>query len=423
MQYCTIPRNSKEDAVDDTEVCKVAGDEAYVRECMKTIAILREHNFTVRGDIMMTKAEIYDKIAKSVKEGFHSMRSLENDCIKTQYSKKQISRAGKVLIAEESTQDEKEAAMVVLNDWRARHSGLLDELSTELRGCFPDAIVVQRLKRLDSIIGKLERFPEMDLYRMQDLGGCRVILDSIDQLYKAIEYFKGKEGFCTLKREYDYVQHPKKSGYRSYHLVYQSNNEKEIQVEIQFRTKLEHVWATAVEVMGIYTKTALKSSMGDNDMLRFFACMSSIMALKEGTATVPETATEYEKLAREIKYLDEKLQISMKLRAISSAIMKTDEKQLVYGKLGYYVLRLDYEERFLTIHYFRENESDAAIETYNQFEAVGDKGVDIVLVAADSLDTVREAYPNYFTDVQLFLRSLEEVLSCTEQKARKSDAF
>ena len=63
-------------------------------------------------------------------------------------------------------------------------------ICSNLRKRNPDAIVVQRLKRLESIMGKLERFPDMNLYRMQDLGGCRVILDTIEQVYDSVCNYK-----------------------------------------------------------------------------------------------------------------------------------------------------------------------------------------------------------------------------------------
>lgn len=129
---------------------------------------------------------------------------------------------------------------------------------------------------MDSITGKIERFPSMQLYKMQDLGGCRVIVDTVDQVYKAVEKYKNSRIRHILKREYDYIKNPKDSGYRSYHMVYQFHSDKKetynknMLIEIQFRTKLQHIWATAVEMMGIYTKSNLKSSQGNENILSFF---------------------------------------------------------------------------------------------------------------------------------------------------------
>jgi len=43
----------------------------------------------------------------------------------------------------------------------------------------PNALIAQRLKRMPSILSKLKRFQNMELSRMQDLGGCRVVVESV----------------------------------------------------------------------------------------------------------------------------------------------------------------------------------------------------------------------------------------------------
>lgn len=58
------------------------------------------------------------------------------------------------------------------------------------------------------------------LYRMQDLGGCRVIVDSIEDVYNSLNRYKNSRIRHILKRENDYIQNPKESGYKSYHMVY-----------------------------------------------------------------------------------------------------------------------------------------------------------------------------------------------------------
>lgn len=191
------------------------------------------------------------------------------------YSKSEINKAGSIIANPSSTKEEHDNALIILNNWRAAHAYPLQVICSNLRLRNPNAIVVQRLKRLESIAEKIERFPNMSLYRMQDLGGCRVIVDTINQVYKSINNYKNSRIRHILKREYDYIQNPKDSGYRSYHMVYQFHSDKKetynknMLIEIQFRTKLQHIWATAVEMMGIYTKSNLKSNQGNKEILRF----------------------------------------------------------------------------------------------------------------------------------------------------------
>lgn len=208
--------------------------------------------------------DTYDIIDNIINKVQKECENMQENTITTweipKYSKSEINKAGKIIADKTSTKKERQDALKVLNNWRSSHAYPLQVIASNLRSKNPDSIVVQRLKRLDSITGKIERFPKMDLYRMQDLGGCRVIVDSIDEVYSAMNQYKSSRIRHILKREYDYIQNPKESGYRSYHMVYQFHSDrketynKNMLIEIQFRTKIQHTWATAVEMMGIYTK-------------------------------------------------------------------------------------------------------------------------------------------------------------------------
>ena len=55
-----------------------------------------------------------------------------------------------------------------------------------------------------------------------------------------------------------------------------------MRIEIQFRSRLKHAWAAAVETVGTASGQALKSSEGDEGWLRFFVLMASEIAFSEG---------------------------------------------------------------------------------------------------------------------------------------------
>ena len=77
--------------------------------------------------------------------------------------------------------------------------------------------------------------------------------------------------------------------YISFIVTKKETYNKNMLIEIQFRTKLQHIWATAVEMMGIYTKSNLKSSKGNKDVLRFFVLVSSIFAKMENMPICSDT--------------------------------------------------------------------------------------------------------------------------------------
>lgn len=365
--------------------------------------------------------DTYDIIDNIINKVQKECENMQENTITTweipKYSKSEINKAGKIIADKTSTKKERQDALKVLNNWRSSHAYPLQVIASNLRSKNPDSIVVQRLKRLDSITGKIERFPKMDLYRMQDLGGCRVIVNSVDEVYSAMNQYKSSRIRHILKREYDYIQNPKESGYRSYHMVYQFHSDrketynKNMLIEIQFRTKIQHTWATAVEMMGIYTKSNLKSSQGNEDILRFFTLVSSILALKENTPVCPNTSESKEELIKEIKKLDSKHNIVSTISGLNVAI-DFDEKK-VNQKNNYYILILDYTRRRMRIKSFNNKNVEIATKVYNQLESKLESDKNIVLVSASSFDSLRAAYPNYFTDIQEFvdmMRSLYDNL-------------
>lgn len=368
----------------------------------------------------MQNKDIYDMIIKNLTEEWYD--SMTNRFYPTkwetpQYSKKQIDRAGKIIANPTSTPQEVQDALVVLNNWRSSHAYPLQVIASNLRRKNPNAIVVQRLKRLDSITGKLERFPEMSLYRMQDLGGCRVIVDNIDQVYQSLNKYKSSRIRHIFKRENDYIQNPKSSGYRSYHIVYQFHSDdketynKNMLIEIQFRTQLQHIWATAVEMMGIYTKSNLKSSQGNTDILRFFTLVSSLFAIRENTPVCPDTSDWADELIHEIIELNEKDNIMVTLKAINNVVQLTQSNEHFYLKNGYYLLILNYNELSINVYPFKQSDQQLASQTYSEIERTASKDTNVVLVSAKSFDILKAAYPNYFTDISKFLNVLEDTFS------------
>lgn len=381
---------------------------------------------------MRQNIDIYDIIIENLTKEWYSVMSdniINNPKWEVpQYSKKQIDRAGKFIadflteslesLEENSVSlNDFEEAIDILNNWRSSHAYPLEVITNNLRRNNPNAIVVQRLKRLDSILGKIERFPTMSLYRMQDLGGCRVIVDSIDEVYKSVNRFKNSKIRHILKKEDDYIQNPKDSGYRSYHMIYQFQSDdngtynKNMLIEIQFRTKLQHIWATAVEMMGIFTKSNLKSSCGDEDILRFFVLVSSLFAKQEGTSICPNTLDDSKIIIEEIKNIDDKLHLVSRISALSVAInyTTTNLSKAMKGK-GYYVLILNYEKKTLRVKDFSTQQIDLATKVYNEIEAEHDKNIDAVLVSAQSFEDLREAYPNYFADISEFVDIMNKLL-------------
>lgn len=124
------------------------------------------------------------------------------------YSRGEVDRAGTLLARRpQCTQDELAHALDVINNWRSSHSFPLNTLQMNLRvqssRIADDWLVAQRLKRVSSIYEKLRRFPKMNLSRMQDIGGARAVLPTLDDVYSLTEAYsrsRMKHALAQLRR-------------------------------------------------------------------------------------------------------------------------------------------------------------------------------------------------------------------------------
>lgn len=131
----------------------------------------------------------------------------------------------------------------------------------------------------------------MALERMQDVGGVRVILPRLKELEAILKDYDGIRFNHILDHEKDYIANPKSDGYRGYHKVYSfrgRGNAKQyngLKVEIQFRTMLQHEWATAVEVAGMLLGKNFKNGESGGIWSDFFGLMSDAFFLIESNLT------------------------------------------------------------------------------------------------------------------------------------------
>jgi ppGpp synthetase/RelA/SpoT-type nucleotidyltranferase len=184
---------------------------------------------------------------------------------KLRYDKSELNKAGQILKNENSPEQEIAKATEILNNWRAAHSYPLHVFQMTLKNvaqrCDKGSLVAQRLKRITSMINKLRRGyegrkPTMNLSQMQDIAGCRAIVRDVEmakRMYKDY-YLKGNLKHKRVGKK-DYITYPKKDGYRSLHLIYEYKSDKgktdydKLRVEVQIRSRLQHLWATAVETV------------------------------------------------------------------------------------------------------------------------------------------------------------------------------
>jgi len=265
------------------------------------------------------------------------------------FSRNQVSRAGDILARPtDFVLGDRDWAEEVLANWRACHGYPINTfqatLRTKLKNGFGESIVAQRLKRAPSIILKLQRFPGMQLARMQDIGGLRAILTSVRRVRNLEQNYRKSTFEHVLTNSKNYIDEPKDDGYRGVHLIYRYINERApayngLSLELQIRTQRQHAWATAVETMGTFLGQALKAGQGDQQWRAFFQKASAALALIEGGSPVPgfegqTRAAVFDDLATS----EARLHVLQRLEGFAVA---TDHITTERGKGAYHLIVLD----------------------------------------------------------------------------------
>lgn len=282
------------------------------------------------------------------------------------------------------------------------------ELLGKLRSSKAKGITAARVKRMSSIRRKLAG-GRVTLYQMQDIAGCRAILNDADDFERVLyPYLNGLSRYRVLDDD-DHVAAPKASGYRSRHLILKFEDEAHPGfdrhfVEVQLRTLLQHSWATAVEAVGLVRGEDLKGGRGSPDWLRLFQIMAGEMAEDEGAPPVPGVSQDRALRRDELNHLNSSIGAVKMLESYNQAIKYTET--LKTTSADYYLIQFDTQRMSVDVAPFRS--SRAGAEGYASAQL--DPRFNSVLVEVDRVADLREAYPNYFLDVGAFTRRLRRAL-------------
>lgn len=138
--------------------------------------------------------------------------------------------------------------------------------------------VTGRVKSSTSIQNKLLKKELPNTYvtlvdNINDIAGVRVVCPIEEDIYNIVEIIK-KIPNIKIIQEKDYLNHPKKSGYKAYHLivetpVYINQESVTMKVEIQIRTIAMDFWSEMEH--DIRYKTNNKISKSDSRKLTCYA--------------------------------------------------------------------------------------------------------------------------------------------------------
>lgn len=320
-------------------------------------------------------------------------------------SKSRVSKAGDNVRKGNATAED----YAVIDEWRGAHRAVLNTFQAILRNRTRGTSIVvgQRHKRRKTIFNKLNRFVDMQLVRMDDVAGCRLIFEDIDTLYQFRNKLHKARFNHTRRNEtdkYDYIKNPKTTGYRGVHDIYlydvnsrQGAPYKGLMVELQFRTKVQHAWATTVEVIGFVTENQPKFQQGDKRYEKIMALASEILArvYEEKKGAYPDL--DDKELVKQFIDLDHELSLLQTLKGLNKTSTEITENKNV--------ILIFNENGNLEIKTFK----DATSALKELFKLEKERPTkDIVLVKADSGEDVQIAFKNYFSDASDFITMIEK---------------
>ncbi|ELY2717817.1 RelA/SpoT domain-containing protein [Cronobacter sakazakii] len=353
------------------------------------------------------------------------------------YSKSQIDKAAQ-LVRHGCNGAEREEAIAIIQNFRELHLYPLMLIKNHLARASvrvdKKIIVARRLKRLSTIIDKLERSSldggkttnSIKMTRMQDIGGCRAIVKNIEQLKLLRDRLIKSRSVHKVIRESNYLT-PKESGYGGIHLIYScfdgSEDKfpwKKTKIEVQLRTELQHAWATSLEIIDTLENIKLKTSNeGHTEWRRFFYIAGCLVAHDERACILSkDKVEEYQK---ELSTLESELDVRKKLASYVFSLSVTSDdkliKKLPKNYRGHFLVTMKREPvdpdnkdkiRFaVALEAFKIKEADEALEALKRDDA--DPEVLIaVLLATDNIKSLKKAYPNYLGSTSQFDKFLNK---------------
>ena len=337
------------------------------------------------------------------------------------YTRGPVNRIGKLLVADDLTPEQRNDVLDQLNDWRSLHLYPLNTFQATLRKNVKEidpkhGIVAQRLKRTPTIIDKLKnRHQIMKLGEMQDVGGLRAIVSNIAKVRELEKKYDKSRTKHILRRKRDYIAEPQESGYRGIHLVYSTVEPQKpdydgLLIEIQLRTRLQHLWATTVETVGTFFQESFKSSQGSQMWLDFFKLVSAAFAVEEGEK--PHEAYHdltYKELLGELKKYIDRNSVFVSLNMIHAA--ESFHTTPAFEKAEYLVITLEPNTLSVMAVPILDRNEDLAKKVYRVFENYSPH---TVLVSVDSIKKIENAYPNFYLNISDFNKELNRLYNAVK---------
>ncbi len=223
-----------------------------------------------------------------------------------------------------------ESAMLLYNSALKQMQTKVEILSDEFKHVQkynPTEYVKARIKRPEIIVSELKRYGFSDsienmIRHVNDIAGLRIICSFTSDIYRLSEMIGSQDDITVLSVK-DYIETPKASGYRSYHMivsvpVFLSDKVVDTKVEVQIRTIAMDFWASLEHKI----QYKFNGKVPDHISVDLWECSDIVSMLDQKMLSLNEAVNRAQaKLSEEeeIKERQERIKLKAELKAEKEA--------------------------------------------------------------------------------------------------------
>jgi ppGpp synthetase/RelA/SpoT-type nucleotidyltranferase len=319
----------------------------------------------------------------------------------------------------------------IFDEYRKAHLEPLTHCTLELQSWLSEYqgryYIAQRLKRKPQILRKLKRL-SVRLSQLQDIGGCRIIVEDNREVDALLHYIeskveKGGAGF-TISRVTDYRQLGRDdTGYRALHIILDHAGYR---IELQLRSRIQHFWSESIERTSVVYGYYIKEKEGDPSVIDYFKALSN--AFHEIESGRQLSAFDRLRLNSMREAAESKIRESDRNKVLGSYVNTDIIRTLsqIETSKGYafnnWIIIFDWNSGAFVSWDIVEREADSAIKAYvakeRQFPAKD--GFEVVLIGSSDVATVKDTHSHYF-GVEETVDSLRELEGIATGLANRLD--
>lgn len=341
--------------------------------------------------------------------------------MKTMTSKAKIDKAG-VAFAKDSFKSVEELVELedVFNEFRKAHLQPLSETTLEIQRWLIDYeteyYIAQRLKRKPQIIRKLDRL-SVRLTQLQDIGGCRIIVERNADVDKTLKFLLEKvsaQKNIVVDRITDYREKGRDdTGYRAVHVLMTRQGHK---LELQIRSRIQHYWAESIERTSVIYGYHLKEHEGDVAVIGYFKALSdAFYEIEAGREPSPQQKLEVDRLRNVSERV---IGESDKGRVLDSYVNEdiiktlTEKESRSKSPINNWIIVFDWNTGAFVSWDIVGRSPDEAIEAYVKYEKnfPVESNYEVVLIGSSKVATVRKTHSHYFG-----IESYDNILESLDQ--------